>query len=173
MQIDTPVLVGDGFVLRVLELTDAEAWKAGEDVEQIRWFEAPGPSPMENVARAIERWPAGWEEAGPRRHWGIWTEGVLCGGVEVRVRDDGRARASYLVFPPARRMGLASKSLRLAAEWAFPNLGVSAVVAVIDELNLASRDAAMKAGFSLEGPAEPWEHSESGSMLRFVLPAAG
>ena len=169
MQADPPVLAGDGFVLRVLELTDASAWKAGEDPEQIRWFEAPGPAPMENIVRAIEGWRSGWATAGPVRHWGIWTDHVLCGGLELRVRDDGRANASYIVFPAARRKGLASSSVRLAAEWAFRNLGVTAVVAIIDEMNLASRGVAARAGFTLEGLAEPWEHSESGTMLRFVL----
>ena len=173
MELDAPVLAGDGFVLRVLEVADAEAWKAGEDQEQIRWFEAPGPAPMENVVRSIEAWRDGWARGGSVRQWGIWSEAVLCGGVELRMRDDGRVSASYVVFPPARRRGLASSSLRLAAAWAFRCLGASAVVAVMDELNGASRGVATKAGFAFEAMAEPWEHGESGVMLRYVLPAPG
>jgi RimJ/RimL family protein N-acetyltransferase len=43
-----------------------------------------------------------------------------------------------------------------------------AVVAVMDERNEASRRVAAAAGFSFGGPAEPWEYSESGVMLRYV-----
>ncbi len=66
-----PVLVGDGFGLRPLVLGDAATWKAGEDDEQIRWFEASGPALIENVIAAIRRWQAGWADDGPVRHWGI------------------------------------------------------------------------------------------------------
>ena len=164
-----PVLSGDGFVLKMLELSDAPAWKAGEDPEQIRWFEAPGPAPMENVVQAITRWRAGWDDDGPLRHWGIWVDGQLAGGVELRLREDGKANISYVVFPFARRQGVASKAARLAADWAFSGLAASAVVAVVDEANTASRRVAERAGFRLEGPAEPWEYGESGVMLRYVL----
>lgn len=162
------MITGDGFVLRALEPSDAAAWKAGEDPEQIRWFEAPGPAPMENIVAAIRGWQAGWEEDGPVRQWGIWVDGRLAGGVELRVRRDEKANASYVVFPHARGRGLASSALRLAAQWAFRHLGVPAVVAVIDERNAPSRKVATRAGFILDGPAEPWECSESGSMVRYV-----
>lgn len=171
--VNAPVLLGEGFILRVLELSDAEAWKAGEDPEQIRWFDAPGPAPLENIVNAIMTWRSGWANAGPVCHWGIWVEGRLAGGVELRVREDGKANVSYLVFPFFRRRGLARKATRLAAEWAFKHLRAPAVVAVVDEANTASRGVAEGAGFKLDGFAEPWEYSESGVMLRYVLHQPG
>jgi hypothetical protein len=72
--------------------------------------------------------------------------------------------------------------VRLAAEWAFSHLDIDALVAVVDEKNVASRGVALAAGFALEGPAEAWEYSESGVMLRYahsrdlgsqLLPEAG
>ena len=168
---DAPVLAADGFELRVLELSDAPAWKAGEDAEQMRWFEAPGPASMEDIQRAIRGWRAGWAARGPVRHWGIWVEERLAGGVELRRREDGRASLSYIVFPEMRRRGLARRTVGVAVDWAFVNLDVSAVVAVIDERNTASRTVAERAGFRLDGPADPSEHSESGPMLRYVLSA--
>src|SRR5205085_9595886 len=101
--------------------------------EQIRWFEAPGPAPIENIKNAIGRWRAGWQEDGPIRHWGIWVGDQLAGGVELRVREDSRANVSYVVFPPARRKGLASNAIRVATEWAFVELPVSAAVAIVNE----------------------------------------
>jgi len=98
-QDDWPVLEGEGFVLRVLKPEDAAAWHAGEDEEQRRWFEFPGPAPFENVVRAIASWRKSWSDGGPVRHWGIWTHDELAGGIEVRDRRDGRANVSHLVFP--------------------------------------------------------------------------
>jgi RimJ/RimL family protein N-acetyltransferase len=40
----------------------------------------------------------------------------------LRIRDDGKANISYLVFPFARRRGLAWKAARLTAGWAFSEL---------------------------------------------------
>lgn len=156
--------------LRPLEPEDAEAWKAGEDDEQRRWFEMPGPAPMENVVAAIERWRASWRDDGPVRHWGIWVDDRLAGGVELRVRDeDGRANVSYVVFPHARRRGVAAAAVRQAVEYAFADLGVPAVVAVIDPRNVASIAVAQRCGFRDDGPAAPWEYGETGPMVRYVL----
>ena len=119
-----PVLVDDGFELRALVLADAEAWKAGEDDEQIRWFEAPGPAPIENVIAAARRWQAGWADDGPVRHWGIWRDDHLAGGVELRIRHDGRASVSYVVFPAWRTHGIAARAVRLASAWVSETLGV-------------------------------------------------
>ena len=49
-------------MLRVLDVSDAGAWKAGEDPEQICWFEAPGLAPLENIIAAINNWRARWED---------------------------------------------------------------------------------------------------------------
>ena len=144
----TPPELTDGVVqLRVLEASDAEAWKAGEDIEQIRWFEAPGPAPMANIVDAINNWRSEWEQSGSRRHFGIWTDEGLCGGVELRVRRDGRANVSYLVFPNARRTGVARRALRLATQWAIVDLAVSAVVAIVGERNVAPIGVATSSGF--------------------------
>lgn len=164
-----PILAGEGFVLRALSPADAEAWKAGEDAEQIRWFEAPGPSPMENVAAAIREWQKGWALDGKVRHWGIWSGERLAGGVELRVRDERRASVSYVVFPEWRGRGFAAGAVRAVSEWATNGLGVTAVVAIVDERNEHSRRVAETAGFVLEGPAKPSEYSESGAMVRYVL----
>ena len=165
------VLAGATVLLRVLRPSDASAWHAGEDEEQRRWFEFPGPAPYATVVAAIDAWRASWRSGGAVRHWGIWTDdgATLAGGVEVRDRGDQRANISYVVFPHARRRGLAAAAVVLAAEWAFEHLPVDAVVAVIDPRNQASLGVARRAGFVADGVAEAWEYSETGPMLRFVL----
>lgn len=165
------MLVGPGVTLRVLTMADINSWHTGEDVEQRRWFEAPGPSPRENVAKHICAVREDWASSGRRRHWGIWLDGSLCGGVEVEDRGHGRAYLSYVVFPASRRRGVAAESIWLAVSWASANLPVDRFLAVIDELNTASRATAESAGFAYEAVADPSEYSESGRMLRYVLTA--
>jgi len=41
--------------------------KAGEDEEQRRWFEFPGPAPMSNVVKAIRNLREQWATDGPMR----------------------------------------------------------------------------------------------------------
>ena len=167
-----PELTDGVVVLRVLDMADASAWSAGEDEEQRRWFGFAGPVPLRNVLAAIQTWRTAWQTGAASRHWGIRAEPeqTLAGGVEVRDRGDGRANISYVVFPAWRRQGVATRAVRLASAWALANLPVAAVVAVVDERNVASLGVVRAAGFVLEGPAEPWEHVESGRMLRFVYP---
>jgi RimJ/RimL family protein N-acetyltransferase len=126
---------------------------------------------LEDVVRAIERWQAGWHDAGPVRHWGIWVEdgAVLAGGVELRVRDDRRANLSYVVFPAHRRRGVATAAVTLATTWGVEHLDIDGVVAIINQKHVASRGVVTGAGFVLDRRAEPWEHTESGVMLRYVL----
>src|SRR5271168_2378818 len=77
----------DGVVrLRPLDLEDTEEWMAGEDEQQIRWFEFPGPASRQNVIEAIERWTESWRTNGPVRNWAVCdvTTGRILGGVEIR-----------------------------------------------------------------------------------------
>ena len=153
----------------MLTLADVDGWLAGDDEEQQRWFEAPGPAPRENVVRHVEQSREGWATSGPKRHWGIWLDDVLAGGIDIENRGHGNAYLSYVVFPASPRRGVAAESIPLVTKWAFDNWPINHAVAVIDELNVASRATAERAGFRLEGKADPSEYSESGTMLRYVL----
>ncbi len=80
------VLEGEAVRLRPLSLADVDEWMAGEDDEQIRWFEFPRPARREDVVRAIERWQESWISGGPVRQWAVCerSTGQIAGGVEVR-----------------------------------------------------------------------------------------
>ena len=162
-----PVLTRDGVTLRMLEVHDATAWLAGEDDEQLRWFQMPAAA-IDDVVLAIERWRIGWIDNGPLRQWGIWVDRELAGGVELRIRDDGRANLSYVVFPAFRRRGLATAAVELVVEWGLAHLPIRGVVAVIDVENVASRGVVAGAGFAPDGAADPWEHTERGTMVRYM-----
>lgn len=166
-----PALHGKNCILAVLSPQDAVAWLAGEDAEITRWFEFPRPSGIEDAQKAIAAWRENWLNDGPVRHWGIWYEGRLAGGVELRDRGDRRVNLSYIVFPQLRRQGLAVDAIRQATIWGLANLPVDAAVAIVDVENAASRAVAERCGFAVEGLAERWEYDESGPSLRYVFPA--
>jgi RimJ/RimL family protein N-acetyltransferase len=166
---DWPILVGPQVTLRVLTMADVDGWHAGDDAEQQRWFEAPGPSPRENVVRMISESREAWASSGQKRQWGIWLDDVLVGGIDVEDRGHTDAYLSYVVFPAGRRRGVATESISLVTGWAFDNWPVDRVLAIIDELNLASRATAERAGLRYEALADQSEFSESGTMLRYVL----
>jgi RimJ/RimL family protein N-acetyltransferase len=134
--------------LRPLRREDAEAHKAGEDDEQIRAFEFPGPAPIENVVSAIGRWQESWMSGGPVRNFGIWlaTPPTLIGNVEVNLESDERVNLSYLVFPAWRRQGIATRAARLALAYAGTEMGATtAKIAVLDS-NPASMGVARSLG---------------------------
>ncbi|MET1001004.1 MAG: GNAT family N-acetyltransferase [Acidimicrobiia bacterium] len=144
----TVELHGDGIVLRPLIVSDAEAHNAGEDIEQIRAFEFPGPAPIERVRDAIGFWQESWAGDGSCRNFGIWdaTTGALVGNVEVRLLAPGRVNLSYSVWPEARRRGIATRAARLALVYARDTLDArTAVVKVLTD-NDASLGVARKLG---------------------------
>lgn len=162
--------LSDGvIVLRPLTANDASAWHAGGDEEARRWFEFERAPTTAEVALWIGQTIADWRDGGPRRYFGICevSSRRLSGGVEVRRREDGSANISWVVFPPFRGRSYATRAAVLAAKYALDALDVESIVAIVDALNIRSRAVAEAAGFQLEGPAEPWEYSETGEMLRY------
>jgi len=148
-----------------LSLDDVDAWLAGEDDEQIRWFQFPGPATRGHVERAIVEWQDAWAQGGPVRHWGVRVipSQELAGGVEVRDLGNGRVNLSYIIFPPYRRRGLATRASRLALAYAAQALGASSAVIKILEGNEASIGVARNLGAEMVGH----EPSEAGG--RFVV----
>lgn len=129
------ILEDDAIRLRPVGLADVDEWMAGEDEEQIRWFEFPGPASREDVERAVNAWMDSWRSGGPVRHWAICDRelGRIAGGVEVRDLGDGQVNLSYVVFPPFRRTGVATRASRLALRYAAGEMGATdAVIKVLD-----------------------------------------
>jgi L-amino acid N-acyltransferase YncA len=113
-----PVLNGRNVILRGVTLDDVDAWLAGEDEEQIRWFEFPRKAQRIDVVRAITAW------------------------------NDSNAitNLSYLVFPAWRRRGFALEATSLAVKYAAEHLGVRTVALKILEGNVASLRTAARLG---------------------------
>jgi RimJ/RimL family protein N-acetyltransferase len=143
------VLVLDAFTLR-----DVAGQLGGEDEEHARrfgWY--PEHSTEESVRRAILRWEREWRSGGRTRTFAARDvhSGELVGGCEIRIRDQGIAEMSYWIFPLYRGGGLAARAVRLACEYAFPELAVERMELYVEPDNHASRAVARKAGFVEEG----------------------
>src|SRR5688500_2847237 len=129
-------------------MDDVDEWLAGEDDEQVRWFEFPRPSRRDDVVRAVEGWQDSWKSAGPVRQWAVCerSSGRIAGGVEVRKLGQGEVNLSYVVFPDFRRAGIASRAARLALQYAAREMGATEAVIKILEGNAGSLGVARRLG---------------------------
>ena len=150
-------IINDKLVrLRPLDLGDVDEWMAGEDAEQIRWFESPGSATRHNVVDAIRKWMQSWRTSGPVRHWAVCepaTDRIL-GGVEVRDLGGGEVKLSYVVFPWARRRGVATRAAELALAYAAKEMGAQTAIIRVLEGNQASLGVARRLG-AVESRREP------------------
>lgn len=120
----------DVLLLTPLEPSDAAEWLAGEDDEQIRWFEFPRGALLSDVQRFIGECEESWRAGGDVRHWAIRRIGStpILGGVDLRRVGDGEVNLSYVVFPPHRRQGVARRASVLALRYAADVLGATTAV---------------------------------------------
>lgn len=151
-----PVALSDDMVqLRPLSLDDVDEWMAGEDDEQIRWFEFPGPAPRDNVVQAVQAWMQSWRTNGSVRHWAVCDipSGRILGGVELRDVGAGEVNLSYVIFPAFRRRGIATRAARLALAYAVREMGARTAIIKVLEGNEASFGVARRLGAVESGSA--------------------
>lgn len=161
-------------ILRPLEAQDAESWLAGEDQEQLRWFEAPRPAVLSDVAHFISECQVSWRNLGAHRHWGIRDAASeeLVGGVDLRDVGTGEVNVSYVVFPQFRRKGYAWRAALLALDYAARTMGARTAAIKMLRDNVASRELAEKLGAVLVGE-EPSNAGSTFSILKLELRAPG
>ncbi len=163
-------LSDDEITLRRLTLADVDEWLAGEDAEQIRWFEFPGPATRLHVERAIVGWQESWASNGPVRQWGACRRvtGAIAGGVELRQLGGGAVNLSYVVFPAFRRRGVATRASQLALGHARAALAATTATVKVLEGNEASLAVARKLG-AVQVGTEPSEAGGRFVVLRIAL----
>lgn len=149
-----PRLTDDVIVLDGFTLDDVDAHLAGEDEEHARrfgWY--PARSTPQTVRAAVLRWRREWKSGGTTRAFATRdaATGELVGGCELRLVERGVAHLSYWTFPAHRRRGLAGRAVRLAAQYAFTELGVERLEIHVAPDNPASRGVARRAGFVEDG----------------------
>jgi RimJ/RimL family protein N-acetyltransferase len=123
-----------------------------QDPDSVKWTTVPdpyGPGDAEHFIRmSAEQWAAG--EA---LHCGLYDGAdAYCGSFSLRLMSDtGRADVGFLVSPWARGKGYAGAATRALCEWGFDVLGLERIEWRAHVGNEASRRAAERAGFVLEG----------------------
>jgi RimJ/RimL family protein N-acetyltransferase len=152
-----PTLPGDGPLgglgpMRDDELDEITA--ACQDPESARWTTVPVPYARPDAEFFVRRHaPLTWA-AGEGAVFRIAdTEGRYAGSVDLRLdpEDEEAAEVGILVAPWARGRGLGTAALRAICDWGFDALRLSRIVWRAHVGNGASRRAAEKAGFVIEG----------------------
>jgi RimJ/RimL family protein N-acetyltransferase len=152
-----PVLKSrDGGVrLRPAEERDLDAIvTACRDPECIRWTTVPDPYERRHAEDfALRMAPAKWARGDGATYAIADEDDAWVGLIDLRLDplDPYEANVGYLVGPAARGHGYAPAALRTVCDWGFDALGLARVDWKAYVGNVASRRAAEKAGFTIEG----------------------
>lgn len=145
-------LRGAGLLLRAFQKEDVPAIVlACADPETARFIPLLPVPYTEEDARAYVAATRELQAAGRRLPFAIadGETGELLGAIDVRLGQIGSV--GYWIGPWARNRGVATRALRLLADWALGDGGVRRLELVTDPDNVASRRVAEKAGFKQEG----------------------
>lgn len=118
------VRLPDGIItLSPLRLDDVEAHLAGEDDLLVRWLNG-GPGTREGIESYFRHCREQWNTAGPLRAFGIrmGADEVLAGTIDLRFEGEGlapgQANVAYGLYPLWRGLGLATRAVLLASQYA-------------------------------------------------------
>jgi RimJ/RimL family protein N-acetyltransferase len=156
-QIEFPVEgISDGEVrLRLQANSDAAALVAAcRDPEIPRWTRVPEPYGEADARGWLEQ-----EAQGRARGELLGLLAVdpgddrLLGSVGIVHidREEGRCELGYWMAREARGSGIATRAVRMLADWIFATLPVDRIEIHVEPANWASRRVAERAGFSFEG----------------------
>ncbi len=87
----------------------------------------------------------------------------LLGSIGIHLGPNARRHSiGYWVAPEARGRGVATRALRLMADWGFKRFAIERLALWTLIGNAASQAVAQKAGFRYEGVARNWEKGRDG-----------
>src|SRR3954449_6992290 len=168
--------LSDGVItLRPKRREDIDALVAVcQDPEISRWTRVPSPYTRADA----EGWIAAAEldrQAGRGIDWlAVDEQDEVVASIAVQdIRaDEGVGEIGYWVAAPARGRGVATRAVRLAADWALRELGLQSLELMTHENNLASQGVARAAGFTETGETDvpPSEGLAPGRYLVFTVP---
>ncbi|MBA3366238.1 MAG: GNAT family N-acetyltransferase [Actinobacteria bacterium] len=155
VRLSVPDLRVDGLELRPLGEADlAQLLESPPDEEMRRWLTIHADPVTEDVLRTDLVLPSedGWR-SGRMAHFSIYDShsGRLLGTISVRFYRHDIAEVGYDLLPHARGKGVATRTVRLVADWAFREVGVERLELRTHPDNVASRRVAERAGFTNEG----------------------
>jgi RimJ/RimL family protein N-acetyltransferase len=146
-------LASDGVVtLRAWREDDVPAIvEACRDPEVIYWTRVPDPYDESDAHEYIA-------QAEKTREEGSAISTAICdadsgdylGSIDLRLARDGRGDIGYFVAAHARRRGVATRAVKLLADYGFRKLGLGRIEIVTHPENAVSQRVAEGAGFTRE-----------------------
>jgi RimJ/RimL family protein N-acetyltransferase/8-oxo-dGTP pyrophosphatase MutT (NUDIX family) len=156
-QPEQPTLTDGEVTLRPWRDEDVTEAVAGHDEVIAHWFGWPedGVTP-ERMQQAIRDWRASFADDRSVVGFAIEDRGTLAGSVDVRRRDSGVGELSWALYAGRRGRGVATRAVRLLADWALTDvghggLGYSRLEAKVEPDNESSLRVATRAGLRREG----------------------
>jgi RimJ/RimL family protein N-acetyltransferase/ADP-ribose pyrophosphatase YjhB (NUDIX family) len=156
-QPEQPTLTDGEITLRPWRDEDVEDAVAGHDEQIAHWFGWPPDAVTPARQRqAIADWRAAYAGGRSVVCFAVEEGGVLAGSVDVRRRDTGVGELSWALFRGRRGRGIATRAVRLLADYALSEtgqggLGYSRVEAKVEPGNEPSLRVATRSGLRREG----------------------
>jgi RimJ/RimL family protein N-acetyltransferase len=152
--VQLPTLRDGDLVIRPKRPTDAEAITAAcQDPEIPRWTFVPSPYSLADAQAFLAKSAEEEAEGRSANFLAVDADGSLLGSFSVMEldREPGFGEIGYWVAAEARGRGIATRGVRLLADWARDELGLTRIEILPHKDNVASRRVAEKAGFTDTG----------------------
>jgi RimJ/RimL family protein N-acetyltransferase len=165
-----PTLTDGVVTLRPWQPDDAPAvYAACQDPEIPRFVPIPQPYTIDDARWFVDHARED-SQAGPSAHFAIVdaTTGILLGAISRHGPNEPathRAMVGYWLAPEARGRGVATRAVRLLADWTFEATEVIRLELYTDVANERSGRVALRAGFAFEGIRRAWDLDRAGRPL--------
>ncbi len=155
----TPPALTDGVVvLRPWRTEDLEEAVAGHDEEIAYWFGAEEPASYAASRELVADWHRGILDDPATVAFVVERDGKVVGGVAVRDVGNRVGDLRWWLYGGHRGRGLATRAVRLLADYALGHLGMERVEARVDPENQPSLRVATRAGLRREGMVRGRHH---------------
>ena len=147
-----PTLKTAHLTLRPLHMADAETLcRIYQTDGVLRYFPNPTPPPLEKVQRFIANQQAHWEQYG-HGNWGVVPEQAteIAGWAGLQfLPETGEIEVGFLLDRPNWGKGYATEAGRASLAFAFGEVAVERVIALVHPDNRASQRVIEKCGLTL------------------------
>ena len=121
-----PTLTDGVVTLRRWRDEDIDEAIAGHDEEIAYWFGFPVVTPSYEIHKqAVDNWHTWYDEDRRRVNFLVEADGAIVGNVEVQDRGNKLGSLSWTLYAGRRGRGYATRAVRLLADYAFAELGLS------------------------------------------------
>ncbi len=150
-----PALTTKRLLLRQIEPGDAEAIFATFSDEEVMEFYGQMPHQSVDDSHELIRQQQAWYARHEGIRWGITLKGedrvIGSCGFYLFDEDSHHAETGYELNRAFWRQGIMTEAMSAILTYAFSELGLHRIEAVVDDVNERSKELLRKLGFTLEG----------------------